>query len=33
MITDREELKTTLDCVIEKGNLYVSKELYDWVLE
>lgn len=33
IISDKKELKNILDEVIEKGNLYVSKELYDWVLK
>jgi len=33
IIQNKEELKNILDDVIEKGNLYISKELYEWVLE
>ncbi|ODS40189.1 MAG: hypothetical protein A7315_09270 [Candidatus Altiarchaeales archaeon WOR_SM1_79] len=32
VISDREELKNILNNVIEKGKLYVSKKLYNWVL-
>lgn len=32
-VISRKELKNILDDVIEKGNLYVSEELYKWVLK
>ncbi|RLI86256.1 MAG: hypothetical protein DRO76_04195 [Candidatus Altiarchaeales archaeon] len=31
-VVEKEELKSVLDNVIEKGNLYVTPKLYDWVL-
>lgn len=31
-IIEKEELRLLLDKVIKKGNLYITSELYDWVL-